>query len=83
MKHAFNNTQVEIIKDVTGNGLTFTKDGKTYTITQQAYMWDSETYRAQLECEGEEFGIVVWDIIDINCDDESNACDWDKFNVYQ
>lgn len=26
-------------------------------------------------------GYVTWDIIDPDCDDESNACNWDNFTI--
>ena len=82
MSYQFDNTQVTIVDDISGNGLSFTKDGKSFEITQQAYVWDKDTYRASLNCDGEYFGYVVWKIIDRECEDESNACDWDKFDVY-
>jgi hypothetical protein len=83
MTYQFDQNDVEIINDTTGNGLMFQKDGKTFSITQQAYIWDKETYRANLRCDDDEcYGYVVWQISEQDCEDESHACDWDKFDVY-
>ena len=45
------------------------------------------TYSAPLVCPNsddpeEEVGKIEYDIIDFETDDESHACDWDKFTVY-
>lgn len=61
---------------------------KTINLKQQAYCDYSHKYQCaeytahgvMAEDEDEEVK-VFWDIIDSECEDESNACNWNKFEV--
>lgn len=57
-------------------------DGVQVTLQQQAYISDcGNQYKALGVTGNEEDCMVSWDIIDTDCDDESNACDWNEFTV--
>ena len=67
--------------------VTVDYNGNTLTLIQLPYA-DSDftrggksVYRAKAEdCEGNEY-TVTWDTIDDDCEDESDACNWDDFTV--
>ena len=71
--------------------VAFAIDGAQYWTVGEAYFGNSpsdnySTYRAELYSADEDgdagiVGHVEWDIIEHNCDDESNACDWDVFTA--
>lgn len=54
---------------------------KKYILDQPAYITtiseDTHYTAIAIDTDGNEC-IIEWDIININCDDESNACDWDN-----
>lgn len=58
---------------------TVTHNGKTITLTQDAYITSNgsrDYYRAHAVDANQNEYYILWDIIDADCDDESNACDW-------
>ena len=58
---------------------TVTHNGKTFTLTQDAYITSNgsrDYYRAHAVDANQNEYYILWDIIDADCDDESNACDW-------
>jgi hypothetical protein len=71
----------------TKNG-SFTFDNVDYTLLQQAYsennqnVWCGYSYVAlakkssEWDNEDADQYMVKWIVIDTDCDDESNACDW-------
>jgi len=67
---------------------TVQHNGKELTITEQPYPHTavdnyivSDCYQAIAEDdEGNEY-MVRWDIIDSDAEDESDACDWEKYSV--
>lgn len=92
MKYKFSNSEIEYTSNADGI-IEFRHEGVLYRSVGQATFDNSpnnnfSTYSAPLVCpEDAEYpddtaGKIEWDIIDADCDDESNACDWDKFDVY-
>lgn len=63
------------------NNNTVTHNSKTYTLTQDAYITGNgsrDYYRAHaVDADNNEY-YIIWDIVDAESDDESNACDWKK-----
>lgn len=63
---------------------TLTHQDKVLTLTQQPYydgLSDDIFYRAHaVDEDGNDYDIR-WDIVNIDGDDESDACDWDCFSV--
>ena len=57
---------------------------KMLTITQQPYIEgpiDYPIYKAlAIDIDGNEYEII-WPIVEINCQDESDVCDWEKYHV--
>lgn len=64
---------------------TVTKNGKTYFLKQDAYISDRvgmlDYYMAHATDEDDMDCTIFWPIVNDDCDDESNACDWDDFRV--
>jgi len=64
---------------IKNNHGTVTHNNKTLTLTQDAYMTSNgsrDYYRAHaVDANNNEY-YIIWDIVDADCDDESNACDW-------
>ena len=64
----------------------FVSMGKTYNTEQPAQIDNFQgkaVYLAELLNEEDEpAGLVVWEIINPDCDDGADACNWDKFDVY-
>ena len=63
------------------NNNTVTINSKTYTLTQDAYI-DSDGSRDYytahaVDADNNEY-YIIWDIVDAESDDESNACDWEN-----
>ena len=50
-------------------------------LTQNAYIISDTQYQANAVDDVNNDYQVNWDIINIDCDDESNACNWDKYSV--
>lgn len=64
---------------VTHDGIDYAQLEQAYRIGINQYMATAvslEMFKVDHCCADDEFVDVFWDIIDINCDDESNACDW-------
>lgn len=64
---------------------TVTYQGKTLTLQQDAYISDTvgklDHYKASaIDAEGETY-TVWWAIINFECEDESESCDWDEHEV--
>ena len=85
----FDQSAVEMI-DVNGVDIAFRKDGKEYHTEGQAYHSSRpsdrhQTYEQRLICvdDGEFEGRLYFDIVNENCEDEADACNWDKFDVYE
>lgn len=87
MKYQTDNSAVSNLVFNNDGTLKFDFNGDTYQTTEQACI-DVDTYVARLTCITDEYfpndicGKVVWGIINENCDDEADACNWDKFDVY-
>lgn len=92
MKYVANSTEIDYTSNADGS-IEFRRDGILYRSEGQPTFDNSpnnnySTYSAPLVCpEDAEYpedtvGKIEWDIIDSDCDDESNACDWDKFDIY-
>jgi hypothetical protein len=69
--------------DTTDYG-TVTMRGRKYSLTQNAYLDDDHSvtppraiYRATAVDEHGEGYEITWDIICPECEDESDACDWE------
>ena len=64
---------------------TVTKNGQTYGLKQDAYISDRlgmlDYYMAHAVDSDDRELTIFWPIIDSECNDESNACDWDNFIV--
>ncbi len=60
--------------------MTITFEGKTYTLTQDAYYFENREYTAKaVDADGREFQ-VYWTITNPDYDEsewEDDACDWD------
>ena len=60
---------------------TVTINSKTYTLTQDAYITGNgsrDYYRAHaVDADNNEY-YIIWDIVDAESDDESNACEWEN-----
>lgn len=58
---------------------TITFKSKKLTLTQDAYITSNGVYNCYealaVDADGNDYK-VIWDILDAQCDDESNACDW-------
>lgn len=84
MKYVANSTQVKNLV-IDNNGLvSFELNGDTY-ITKQAP--EISQGGAPAECYYEQklvggAGVLKYEIINPKTEDESEACDWDKFDVY-
>lgn len=60
------------------HGTVRATDGNPVFLEQQAFIVDTETYRAHgVDARGNEYR-VEWDIVDVDSEDEGNACDWDN-----
>ena len=88
MKFQFEQDAVEMI-DVEGVDVAFLKDGKEYHTVDMACHSNRpadmhQTYEQRLTCvDDEEFeGMLYFDIVNESCEDEADACNWDKFDVY-
>lgn len=44
--------------------------------------YSAPLYSEDVDCPTDKVGKIEWDIINPDCADESDACDWDKFNIY-
>ncbi len=59
--------------------------GEELEIIQQPYASDligqEDFYTAEAQCNRGRLFKVLWPITNIDCDDESNACDWDNYEV--
>ena len=64
---------------------TVTKNGKTYSLKKDAYISDRvgmlDYYMASAIDEDDNECTIFWPIIDSECEDESDTCDWDNFVV--
>ena len=91
MKYQFDQSEIEFTFNTNGE-VSFVFEGKSYKSVRQA-MFDNSpnnnysTYSAPLVCidseePDEHIGKIEWDIINPDCDDEADACNWDKFSVY-
>lgn len=63
-------------------------NNQKYYLIQEAYICDNgRQYTAVAENEEGDQVRVYWGVYDCfisdSCDDESNACDWDKFTVVE
>lgn len=92
MKYQFNHT-ADVKFSFNANGeVEFTHNSIVYRSVGQATFDNSQsnnysTYSAPLVCPESDYpddiaGRIEWDIIKHECDDESDACDWDKFSIY-
>lgn len=92
MKYVANNTEIKYTHNADGS-VEFMLDGVFYRSVGQPEFDNSpnnnfSTYSAPLVCPDDAeypddtVGKIEWDIIEPDFDDESNACDWDKFDVY-
>lgn len=92
MEYQFSNSEIEYTCNADGI-IEFRHEGVLYRSNGPATFDNSpnnnySTYSAPLVCpEDAEWpddtvGKIEWDIINADCDDESSACDWDKFDVY-
>lgn len=92
MNFQFDQSEINFKRLSTGE-IEFRQNGVLYRSVGEA-SHDSnpinqrQTYSAPLVCpEDQEYpedaiGRVVWDIICPDSEDESDACDWDKFDIY-
>lgn len=62
---------------------TITHDGKTLNIQQEAYPATdgSNTYWAHATDDAGNDYRVIWDVINPDADDGSDACDWSNYRV--
>lgn len=93
MTYQFSNNQVSQVVFNKEGEVEFRHNGILYRTVGQPVFGNSpndnfSTYVAPLirpedpEYPTSHIGEVSWDIIDPETDDEANACDWDKFDVY-
>ena len=92
MKYQFDHT-ADVKFSFNANGeVEFAHDGVIYRSVGQPTFDNSpsnnfSTYSAPLVCPESEYpediaGKIEWDIINPDTDDESDACNWDKFSIY-
>lgn len=91
MKYQFDQSAIEFTFNAEGE-IEFTHEGTVYRSVGQAAFDNSpsnnySTYSAQLvnpesEYPNDTVGRIEWDIVNTECDDEADACNWDKFNIY-
>lgn len=92
MKYLVSSQDLEFTSTNDGT-IEFRHNGTLYRSVVQATFDNNpnnsySTYSTHLVCpEDEEYpedfaGKIEWDIINPDTDDESDACDWDKFDVY-
>ena len=92
MKYQFDQSAVEFTFNNNGE-VEFRNNGVLYrSVGQAAHDCNPkdqcQTYSAPLVCpEDPEYpediaGKIVWDIINPDSEDESDACNWDEFSVY-
>lgn len=68
---------------------TIKYNGLELRLTQDPYIEDlmlsgmqrKVVYQAHAVDENDDEYIIIWNVIDLSCEDESEACDWDKFTV--
>lgn len=93
MKFQFNETASIEFKFNKEGEVEFRHEGKLYRSVGQPTFDNSpnnnfSTYSAPLVCpEDTEYpdetaGKIEWDIISRECEDESYACNWNKFSIY-
>lgn len=90
MEYLFDQTAVTFIDAPADVDHRFMYDGRTYETVGQAYHscrpnGELQTFQSNLVCldDGAFAGYLVYDVINENCDDQADACNWDKFDVYQ
>jgi len=92
MNYQFDNTaNIDFTFNAEGE-VEFRHEGILYRSVGQATFDNSpnnnySTYSAPLVNPESEYpedtvGRIEWDIINSDCEDESDACDWDKFDIY-
>ncbi|MBE0507505.1 MAG: hypothetical protein IBX50_12440 [Marinospirillum sp.] len=88
MEYQFDQNSVEMI-DIKGVDIAFRKDGREYHTEGEANhscnpAGMQQTYEQVLICVGDDDfeGMLYFDIVNESCEDEAEACDWDKFEVW-
>jgi len=63
-------------------GQIFETEDEEYTLVQVPYISEcGEYYKAMAyDSSGDEV-VITWDILRHDCEDESEACDWNKFDI--
>lgn len=85
MIYQYDNTAVNATLHADGT-MSFEKGGEFFRTETDAWIDNFQggaAYQAYLvDADGDQVGLVVWEIANPDCDDQSDACDWDKFDVY-
>lgn len=86
----FDHTHVTFLDAPRGVDLMFTHDGKTYQTVGSAVHScrppeQLQTYQCKLIClDDPDFeGVLYFDIIEPDCDDEADVCEWREFDAFQ
>ena len=58
-----------------------TTNKKQLKLTQNAYVTNDDTYQATALDDAHNRYTVEWTVTNYNCNDESDACDWDRYLV--
>ena len=75
------NQEEEFKNLVNKYGEVETKEGVKLALTGIPFIGKAEKYRANAIDMDMKTYVVVWDIINHECEDESDACDWEKYTT--